>query len=97
VFNLAISNAPALGKSVVRASGTSLVITTVLPPAAPVTVVVTVPVEPLPPVTVYKVVLDVDALYVLSTLSTKTFKLVDPSKKTKGTANEVWVTPSLTE
>jgi hypothetical protein len=94
---LAISNAPELGKSVVRASGTSLVITTVLPPVAPVTVVVTVPVEPLPPDTVNKVVLDVVGLYVLATLSTKTFISADPSKKTNGTAKEVWVTPSLTE
>jgi hypothetical protein len=56
-----------------------------------------VPVEPLPPDTVNKVVLDVVGLYVLATLSTKTFISADPSKKTNGTAKEVWVTPSLTE
>jgi hypothetical protein len=38
-------------------------------------------------------VLDVVGLYVLATLSTKTFISADPSKKTNGTANDVCVTP----
>ena len=89
VFSLATSNAPELGKSVVRERGIALVMTTVLPPVAPVTVVVTVPVEPLPPLTVYKDVFDVLASNVRATLSTKTLRSVDAVKNTNGTANEV--------
>ena len=69
--------------------GISRVMTTVLPPLAPVTEVVTVPVEPLPPLTVYNEVLLVLASKVRSVPSTKTFKSVDPVKNTNGTANDV--------
>ena len=44
--------APEVGKSVVLSRAISLVITTVDPPVAPVTLIATAPVEPLPPDTV---------------------------------------------
>ena len=93
VFNFATSKAPPLGKSVVLANGIDLVITTVLPPVAPVTDVVTVPVAPSPPDTVYKDVLEVEASNVLATPSTNTFKSVLDVKNTKGTGKDVCVTP----
>ena len=96
VLSFATSKAPPLGKSVTLANGIDLVIITVLPPLAPVTDVVTVPVEPSPPDTVYKDVLEVEASNVLSTLSTNTFKSVLAVKNTKGTANDVCVTPCET-
>ena len=96
VLSFATSKAPPLGKSVTLCNGIDLVITTVLPPLAPVTDVVTVPVAPSPPDTVYKDVLEVEASKVLATPSTNTFKSVLAVKNTKGTANDVCVAPCET-